>query len=234
MIARVARVDARLVPFRWAWAEENAAAIAAHWERRRAERPALFNGRVLMVCGQEQAGDVLHASFFETDYANLLAWLGSDAPDRSVANGFAMGALRGRDGAFLLGEMAPHTANAGRVYFPCGTTDLSDVTPDGEVDLRRSLLREITEETGLTDAHGTVEPGWTIVAAGGLLAFIQDVRLHATAAEAAVLVEAHLRAEARPELSGIRILRGPGEIDEAAMPPVLPIFLRDAFARDQR
>ena len=221
MIARAARVEARLVPFRWAWAEENAAAIEAGWERRRAEKPALFNGRVLMVSHREQIGDVLRAEFFATDYANLLAWIGGGSPDRSVFNGFAMGALRGSDGAFVMGEMAPHTANAGRVYFPCGTPDLSDVRPDGTVDLRGSLVREIAEETGLTASDAIVDGGGAVVSAGGLLAFIQDVRLHATADEAADSIRTHLAREPEPELSAIRIVREVADIDETTMPPVL-------------
>jgi hypothetical protein len=45
-----------------------------------------------------------------------------------------MAALRGADGAFLLGEMAPHTTNGGQIYFLAGTPDPSDVF-DGKVDL---------------------------------------------------------------------------------------------------
>jgi hypothetical protein len=128
---RVARVEARLAPHRWAWAEANEAAIAANWERRRARTPAMFNGRVLMVAATRHNGDRFEAEFFATDYANLIAWIDMGQPDPGVANGFAMGALQSADGAFILGRMAEHTANAGRLYFPCGTPDLSDVTEEG-------------------------------------------------------------------------------------------------------
>lgn len=226
---RVARVEARLVPYRWAWAEEQAAAIAANWERRRAKTPAIFNGRVLMVADTRRAGEVLEAEFFTTDYANLLGWNDMGQPDPTVANGFAMGALRTADSAFILGRMGEHTANAGRLYFPCGTPDLSDVTDRGEVDLAGSLVREIEEETGLRSDELAIEPGWTIVRAEGLLAFMQVARLRMDAEAARVRVLAHLAADPKPELAGIQIVRSLRDLGDAPVPAVVPAFLRDAF-----
>ena len=74
-----------------------------------------------------------------------------------------MAALRGADGAFLLGEMAHHTFNAGQIYFPAGTPDPADVF-DGRVDLEASARRELLEETGRRAPTETnVAPGWTLV-----------------------------------------------------------------------
>ena len=233
-ITRVPRVAARLVEHRWEWAERNGQAIAANWERRREKTPAIFNGRVLMVAKTRHLGDLLEAEFFATDYANLIGWTDMGHPDPSVANGFAMGALRTADGAFILGRMAEHTANAGRLYFPCGTPDLSDVTATGEVDLAGSLVREIGEETGLAAHELTVEPGWVVVREAGLLAFMQLARLGLEAEEARARILAHLAADPKPELADIRLVRSLADVEGAPMPPVVPAFLRDAFARDQR
>ncbi len=52
------------------------------------------------------AGKRFSADYFETDFASFLAWRDWGFPDNSVFNGFGMGALRGSDGAFVLGEMA--------------------------------------------------------------------------------------------------------------------------------
>ncbi len=229
---RVARVEARLAPCRWAWAEANEAAIAANWERRRARTPAIFNGRVLMVAATRVIGDRLEAEFFATDYANLIAWIDMGQPDPGVANGFAMGALRSADGAFMLGRMADHTANAGRLYFPCGTPDLSDVTDVGEVDLASSLVREIEEETGLSADELAVEPGWTIVREAGLIAFMRIVRLRMNAEPARERILAHLARDPRPELSGIRIVHALADVEGEPMPAVVPAFLRDTFAAE--
>ena len=64
------------------------------------------------------AGAVFRGAYLETDYVSLLAWRHWDPPDSDVKNCFAMGALRGGDGAFLRGVMGATTANAGRIYFP--------------------------------------------------------------------------------------------------------------------
>lgn len=233
-ILRVAKVRATLEPHDWAWAAANRDLIDAHWARRIEETPAMFNGRVLMVVGTRLDGEMLGARFFATDYANLIAWVEHGFPDDSVANGFAMGALRGRDGGFVLGLMDPHTANAGRLYFPCGTPDMSDVTASHEVDLASSLTREIGEETGLGPGDYTVGAGWTVVRHGGLLAFMRPVRLAMTAEVARARILAHIAVDPKAELSDAVIVRGPADLDEARMPGVVPIYLRDVFAADQR
>lgn len=233
-ILRVAEVRATLEHHDWAWADENRDLIAAHWARRVERAPAMFNGRVLMVAGTRLDGEVLSARFFATDYANLIAWVEHGFPDASVANGFAMGALRGRDGGFVLGLMGAHTANAGRLYFPCGTPDMSDVTEGAAVDLASSLTREVGEETGFGASDYAVGTGWTIVRHAGLLAFMRPVRLAMSAETARTRILAHIAADPQAELSDAVIVRGPADLDEARMPGVVPIYLRDAFAADQR
>lgn len=233
-ILRVAQVRATLEPHDWVWAGENRDLIAAHWARRVAQAPAMFNGRVLMLAGTRLDGGTLTARFFATDYANLITWVEHGFPDASIANGFAMGALQGRDGGFVLGRMGAHTANAGRLYFPCGTPDMSDVTASHEVDLASSLTREIEEETGLGPGDYTVEPGWTIVRHEGLLAFMRPVRLAIGVEAARARICAHIAADPKAELSDAVIVRGPADLDEALMPGVVPMYLRERFRTDQR
>jgi 8-oxo-dGTP pyrophosphatase MutT (NUDIX family) len=142
-----------------------------------------------------------------------------------------VGALRTSDGAFVLGRMAEHTANAGRLYFPCGTPDLSDVTAAGEVDLARSLVREIEEETGLAAAELAIEPGWTIVREAGLLAFMQLAQLSIDGGTARDRIHAHLARDPSAELSEVRLVRSLADLGEAPVPAVVPAFLREAFAQ---
>ena len=231
-IRRVPAVRARLHGQGWPWAEAHADAIAAHWEQRTRARPRLFNGRVLVVGDLSPApGGTLDAAFLEVDYAALLTWLDLGSPEAGVLNGFAMGALQGADGAYVLGLMAAHTANAGRIYFPAGTPDLTDVKPDGTVDLAASVVRELEEETGLRPEEYQVGEGWILAQAGGLLAFLKPVRLWKSAEAARSAVLANLAAQPEPELADIVIARGPEDIDAARMPDFLRLFLADAFAR---
>jgi hypothetical protein len=118
-LLEVAELDLAFEPVRWSFAERRAASIAAHWARLRKTKLALFNGRVLLL-GQraiESRPDgplKLQGVYFETDYADFLAWGEFGYPGEPVDNCFSMAALRSADGAFLLGEMAPHTYNAGQ------------------------------------------------------------------------------------------------------------------------
>ena len=76
-----------------------------------------------------------------------------------------MAAIRSADGAFLLGVMGDHTANAGKIYFPAGVTDLQSVAGT-RVDLESGMLREVAEETGLTRDDLSAEPLWQTVMSG--------------------------------------------------------------------
>ena len=232
-IERFASLEARLVERDWGWAHDNRERIAAHWAARRAAIPALFNGRILMVTEARRDGDRLQLDFFATNYANMLAHIDWGFPDPTVQNGFAMGALRSRDGVFVLAMMADTTANAGRVYFPAGTPDMSDVRADGTVDLAGSILREITEETGLEIGPEAFASGWSLVRHGGRAALMREIRLDRDAEEIGAAITAHIGRDPKAELAGVVLLRRPEEIEDTRMPSFLPAYLRGAFANEQ-
>jgi hypothetical protein len=130
-IHRVTTLDLKVEPWTWPFAVARSDEIAAHFAEQQREKSALWNGRILLGRDARFAGGHLSASYFETDFASLLAWRDWGFPDRAAFNGFGMGALRTADGAFVLGEMGTHTANAGRIYFPAGTPDPGDVSGGG-------------------------------------------------------------------------------------------------------
>jgi 8-oxo-dGTP pyrophosphatase MutT (NUDIX family) len=225
------RVDARFAQREWPFAREREAEIAAHWVGLVAANPAIFDGRVLVQYERRVEGKVFHAKYLETSYSSFIAWRDFGWPDKEILNGFAMAALRSRDGAFLLGEMGAHTLNAGKIYFAAGTPDREDITPDGSVDLLGSALRELAEETGLGESEVRVGDGWTAVHQGQRIAFLRPVTIDMDAEEARELILSRLAPQERPELADIHIVRSTGDIDAASMPDFLCTYLEDALGK---
>ena len=222
-------VEAIVEPFAWSFARDRAAEIEEIWVRETAARPRTFDGPVLIQHRGKVEGRVFRAGYSTTSYKPFLAWqrLGNPAP--YVRNGFAMAALRAADGAFLLGEMAEHTANAGRIYFAAGTPDPGDIV-DGRVDLAGSVTRELGEETGLRLDEVVIGQGWRAVVMLTRVAFMRPVTLPLPAKEARMLILDRMRETGADELSDIRIVRGEADLDTARMPPFQVAFLRHAFA----
>jgi 8-oxo-dGTP pyrophosphatase MutT (NUDIX family) len=227
-IVPVERLELAFAPRPWPFASERRADIDAHFAELQRSNPALWNGRVLMLHEHDIRGPIFHGAYLETDFASLLAWRHWNFPDAAIKNCFAMGALQGSDGAFLLGVMGAHTSNPGMIYFPAGLPDLTDI--DGtRVDLARNLVREIGEETGLAPADFDAEPGWTTVLAGPRIAQMKRLRAREPAADLRARILANLAREPQPELADIRIVRGPADYDPE-MPPFVTAFLRHVWS----
>ena len=227
VIHRVTTLDLRFRPEPWPFAEARRADIDAHFAARQRERP-IWNGRILLARDPVFAGVRFSARYFETDFASFLAWRDWGFPDAGVFNGFGMGALRCADGAFILGEMGPHTANAGRIYFPAGTPDPADIS-DGMVDIPGSVVRELEEETGLMPADYRAGAHWDCVVSGAAIAMIRLLHVDAPAEALRARIEANLAAQQQPELSAIHLVRGTGDFT-AAMPGFVTAFIAAQFA----
>jgi 8-oxo-dGTP pyrophosphatase MutT (NUDIX family) len=234
VVAPLTSIEARLLDADWPWARDNRERIEAHWRALTAANPALYKGPVLIRREQTLVHGRLSLGYVETDYASFIAFRDFDFPDPTSGNSFAMAALRASDGAYMLGQMAGHTANAGKVYFPAGTPDPDDVLPDGTVDLAGSVSRELEEETGLRADDVAVTGRWDVVFAGGRTAMMRELRVPMPAEALRRRIRAFIAREKRPELADVRIVRGVEDIDAEAMPVFMQGFLRFALARDQR
>ena len=195
----------------------------------------LFNGRVLLLGRRAiETGPngvlKLSGAFFETDYADYLAWEEFGDAEEPVSNCFSMAAIRGDDGAFLLGEMAQHTVNAGQIYFAAGTPDPSDIFDD-KVDLEASARRELLEETGVDAGEASVAPGWTLVLTPRRIACMKLMTLAVSATALKARIDAYLASDPHAELSRMHIVRGPRDIDETRVPIFVAAYLRNAFAQ---
>lgn len=216
----------------WDWAEREKSRIAAHWRAKADGNPAFFDGRVLVTWRHSIDDGVLRGACLETDFSKFLAWRDFGFPDTSVVNVFAMAALRAEDGAYLLGVMGGHTANPGRIYFPAGTPDPSDVQTDGKVDLGGSVIRELMEETGLGASDVRVGEGFTAIRRGQRLAVMRDAIAQGSAEDVRARVRANLLQQDDRELDDLFIVRGPGDLDAARMPDFIVDFLTARFAQD--
>lgn len=228
IIHRVTTLELAVRLVAWSFAEERRADIAAHFAEQQRARPKIWNGRVLLGRDAVFTDGHLAASYFETDFASFLAWRDWGFPDSDVFNGFGMGALRTSDGAFVMGEMAQHTANAGRIYFPSGTPDLDDVR-NGTLDIPRSVVREIEEETGLLPADYSAEPDWHCVVTGHSIAMMRILHLDMDGEAARARIEANLARQAEPELSAIHLVRGIDDLTPT-MPRFVTAFVAQQFA----
>lgn len=226
-LRRVKTLDLTVSSKPWAFAEQRRVEIEAHFAKVRETKPAVWNGRVLLCRNPRAEGDVYRADYFETDFASFLAWRDWGFPDKSVFNGFGAGALRSADGAFVLGRMNAHTANAGRIYFPAGTPDPDDVV-GGRVDLAASVVREVEEEIGLRPSDYRTSDDWTIVESGQAVACFRPLASLLPAAELCTRIETFLRSETAPELSGLKLVRGVADFDPA-MPAFVTAFLDSAL-----
>ena len=228
VVRAVAAVDLVLVPYDWPLARTRRAEIDAHFAAVAAVRPHLWNGRLLLARNVALVGATLRGEAFETDFASFLWWRDCGFPDPAVRNVFAMAAVRSRDGAFLLGVMGDHTANAGRVYFPAGTPDPDDVC-DGRIDFAASAARELAEETGLDAARLPVSPHWSAVFDGPRIALMRQFAAPQTGAALVSDVRAYLAGDPGAELADALAV---GRISDlpAATPAFMRAFLRQAFA----
>jgi 8-oxo-dGTP pyrophosphatase MutT (NUDIX family) len=222
-IHRVTALDLKVRSFAWPFAAERRGEIDAHFAEKQRDKPDLWNGRVLLGRNTLRSEERLAAEYFETDFASFLAWRDWGFPDAGVFNGFGMGALQTSDGAFLLGEMADHTSNAGRIYFPAGTPDPDDVR-DGVLDIAGSIKREIAEETGLSEADYAMDMHWTCVFTGPSIAMIRILRVDMTGEVLQARIEANLAREKKPELRAVHLVRTRADL-VPAMPRFVTAFL---------
>jgi 8-oxo-dGTP pyrophosphatase MutT (NUDIX family) len=231
-IIPLTRLDLRYEPGAWPFAVARRAEIDAHFTKLRVETPDIWNGRVLMMRQGGIADGVLSGSYLETDFASFIAWRDWGFPDTTMYNCFAMAALRAADGAFLLGQMGPHTATAGQIYFAAGTPDPNDIVGD-TVDLERGVIRELTEETGLTLADVTPQPGWTATPLGQRIALMKIVQAREDAIALRERILADFARQQAPELSDMHIVRSIDDLDPR-MPPYVRTYLSAALANTLR
>lgn len=223
----VRRCELRVQDASWPFAERHAAASASHWQRGLAENPRMFNGCILILVAHELRDDVFYGRYARTDFASYLYWRETGFDDAPTCDAFAMVMLGGRDGGWLLAQAAGHTLNAGLYVPPGGLIDERDADPAGLVDIRRSALREMAEETGLSTGDVVLAEGTWIARDNALLALALPCTSRMANDAVIERVNRHNRAACDAELDNALWLM-PGELDAAAgsAQPQVPKYLR--------
>lgn len=217
-IVPVRALDFTLEPGGWPETEPHRAEVEAYFAMRLAANPHLWNGAILLLRDAALENGVLRGAFRQTDFATFLWWQAQGWPDMGLRNAFALNVLEGSDGGIVLGVMAPHTSASGRIYFPGGTPDLSDVTAGGRVDLAASAARELTEETGLLPEDVAQDLGFTAVYDGPRLALLKRLVFAMPAQELACRIRAFIAREEMPEFSDVLVVHGEQDMVPAIVP----------------
>jgi 8-oxo-dGTP pyrophosphatase MutT (NUDIX family) len=219
-VRRVERLNFTYAPWPWDFADRRRQEIDVFFSSERKENSSLWNGRLLLLRDVQLADQMLCGIVFETDYASLLAALAWEAMGPTVKACFPGAAIFGSDGGLILGEMAPHTRNAGQLLFPSGSVERADVVGE-RVDFEGALRREVLEETGITPEMLTAEDGWYAVTVGSRLPLIKIAHLDESAEKVKRRIIANLSAQPRPELRDIVIVR-----DRSGITDRMPAWVR--------
>ncbi len=198
--------------------------INDHWSRSVAAKPALFDGTVLIAEGLETAAGHLRATLRPIPFSAFLAWRDWGYPVEGLTHLSAAVAIVAADGAVLLGTMGAHTANAGRTYLVGGTPDLTDVSPDGTVDLVATAARELREETGLSPTGPVREA--LIVRDHPRAVVVAVHRFPVDAEDLAGEIRRFLADDPEPELSDVVLIRTVTDLDSRIVPATTRAVVR--------
>lgn len=225
-VERVERCRLMVTDAAWAYAIDNAAAVDAHWQRRRAESPSLFNGVVHLMHAETCDGATLTSSFLRSDFKSYLHWREAGFPDAGVRDGFGSALIRSAEGHVILGRQRKGNINAGVAYLPGGFIDQRDVLADGSIDIDGSIARELAEETGLNAADVAVSPGYLITRCGALVSIAREVVSPLPAEALRDRIRTHIAADPDPELEDAVIVRTAADIEHARMHAYARLLLR--------
>lgn len=229
-VRKLDRLSFRFAPWSWPFAENRKLEIERFFDAERELNPSLWNGRLLLLRDVLVGDGVMTGNWFETDYASMIAALAWDAMGESVKACFAAAAVISDDDAFIVGEMARHTRNAGQMLFPSGSVEPGDIIGD-QVNFDGALSRELTEETGIMPEALVPAHGWWAVGVGPLLPLIKIMRASENAEDLRQRIVSNLASQPRPEFHVIRLVRRRSDLSHQ-MPVWMTAFLTEFWRSD--
>lgn len=199
--------------------------IDVQWQRRVAANPRLYDGDVVLATSMTLTDGVLSATCRAVRYAGLLHFLGLPEVDAKVLpwrHIYCWAAIISGDGKAIMGRMAGHTANAGRIFFPSGSLEACDFQ-GGVADIDGNMARELAEETGLVLARATPDRHYLVSFGARTAAIMRIHRFEESAADLVSAAQAHMAQGTDDEPETV-LAFAPGETDPA-MAPVARHFM---------
>lgn len=229
-VFEIAGIEMQVAPGRHRLEEVAGPEIAENWAAEVAANPSLFNGEVLLPEEMVLQDGVIRGTARATGFATTMWWRKQISPPCGLflnASAVPISA----DGLPIAIRMAPHTANAGKVYFATGSLDLSDMRDDGTCDVLGSMTREVLEETGLDlDREARAEDRLYAVHFARRFFVFRFFHLSETAEAICRRVEQHMLGEAEPEIDAVFSL-GPEDGPVHVYHDLTPLILAFFFAR---
>ncbi len=228
-IVPIAGTDIRLVAGQWPLPEAMRAEVAAVWARLKAEKPHVWDGRILGFSPPVIGADrILRAEAQEDAYSAFLTWREAGFPDVGLFHVFGSALILSADGALIFGIMGSDTVNAGRVYPPGGSLEPRDVRADGSIDVDLCISTELIEETGLAAADAEEGPLLAIFE-GQRLSIARIFRFAQTADELTTMIRANLDAQLERELADVVACRSAADGRAAGDLASYAAYLLDAI-----
>lgn len=208
----VNRVAVRVVPGKLAYAERNQIAIKENWRKQVAAKPALFDGEIFLASRAIIENGKFSAEFQRSSFATLMFWRVDQSVDRPW-HIFGSGVMVSAEGHLIAARQANHGALGGKVYFPAGTIDDTDIF-DGQVNYETNMRREVLEETGIDLAAARAEASTYLVTANRSIALFRRYYFDISTAELVGRIENYLAQQEQSELSQIIPISGSNDLDE--------------------
>lgn len=222
------RFDLKLVNESWPFANANRAGIDKHWQAELAKVPAMFNGKVLIaVRSGFRADGTFFGDHISVDFDAFLTWRDWGFGADNGRNIFGAALIRPSDGGFIFGKMGANTANAGKIYPASGTLDLSDVAPDGTIDIEASLRRELKEEMGLDAWKLKKGEAYIIIEDDARVCVGRVYETGKTAAESIAEIRTNLARDADPELADVVHVRKRMDLPDAIYLPYVKTLISE-------
>ena len=229
-VLKVETVALNMAEREWDYARSHADQIDEHWLRSSAANPGYFNGVIHLIDRLEVRGQQIRAELIKTDFKSFLFWRDAGFPtEAGVLDGFGSALIRSREGHILLGRQRAGNINAGLSYLPGGFIDARDVGPNGAINIKASIAREVFEETGLGETDVETMPGFIVTQTGRQVSFAAAFQSPLASHQLLSKIGSHLGKDPDSELEAMLVVRGAYDLQGLAMPPYARVLLSQLF-----